>query len=86
MKKNINSKIKRFLTSEVGRTGVRAPLVLGVAGGAFLLSQVMYTPVAEASFECGSDADCGDGETCQSTCSTGWSNGTCDGELGSECS
>lgn len=73
MKKNIHSKIKRFLTSEVGRTGIRAPLVLGVAGGAFLLFQVVFTPVAEA---CSSDADCGDGETCQPTCYK-WENGTC---------
>ncbi len=86
MKKNINNKIKQFLTSEVGRAGIRAPLVLGVAGSAFLLSQVMHTPIAEASYECHSNADCGDGETCQLTCSTGWSDGTCDGELGSECS
>ena len=76
MKKDIRDKVKRFLTSEVGRTGVRAPLVLGLAGGAVLLSQIVHTPVAEAGVECQSDADCGSGGVCYEWCGE-YSNGTC---------
>ena len=36
MKKEIRAEVKRFFTSEAGRVGVRAPLALGVASGAFL--------------------------------------------------
>ena len=76
MKRNINDKIKRFLTSETGRTGVKSPLVLGVSGGAFLLSQVVATPSAEASLSCLSDADCDSGGECKFWCSEK-SEGTC---------
>ena len=66
MKKEIRGRAKRFLTSEAGRVGIRTPLALGIASGAFLLSQMVYTPSAEAS--CSSDADCGPGRTCEELC------------------
>jgi len=76
MKKNIREKIKRFLTSEVGQTSLRAPLVLGVAGGAVLLSQVVHTPPAEAALECTSHNDCETGYVCAFWCED-ISYGTC---------
>lgn len=66
MKKDIRSKVKRFLTSEVGRTSVRAPLVLGVAGGVVLLSQITHT--SSAANECMYDTDCASGERCYKEC------------------
>ena len=52
MKKETRDRAKRFLTSESGRVGIRAPLTLGVASGVLLLSQMMYAPsTAEASCE-----------------------------------
>ena len=75
MKKDIRGKVKRFLTSEMGRTGVRAPLVLGVTGGAILLSQIVHTPSAEAT-TCVSDDDCESGQQCIKVC-TNWDDGTC---------
>ena len=44
MKKETRDRAKRFLTSESGRVGIRAPLTLGVASGVLLLSQMMYAP------------------------------------------
>ena len=69
MKKDLREKMKRFLTSEVGRTGVRAPLVLGVAGSTFLLSQMLYPPAADAALECKSNDDCTSGQVCKYWCS-----------------
>ena len=68
MTKDIRGKVKRFLTSEVGQATVRGPLALGVASGAFLLSQMVHTPSAEAIIKCGSDADCPSGEKCDPVC------------------
>lgn len=83
MKKNINSEIKRFLTSEVGQTGIRAPLALGVASGAILLSQMVHTPSAEASRACEDHDDCGSDGYCYKWCNE-YSDGTCVDEH-SEC-
>ena len=74
MQKEIRAEVKRFFTSEAGRVGVRAPLALGVVSGAFLVSQMVYTPSAEAS--CMSDDDCGSGERCEAWCEE-YSKGTC---------
>ncbi|MYK17548.1 hypothetical protein F4055_05170 [Candidatus Poribacteria bacterium] len=74
MKKEIRAEVKRFFTSEAGRVGVRAPLALGVASGAFLISQMVYTPSAEAS--CVSDDDCGSDGRCEAWCEE-YSKGTC---------
>ena len=76
MKKETRDRAKRFLTSESGRVGVRAPLTLGVASGVLLLSQMMYTPSAEAS--CQTHDDCGPGGRCKSWC-VKYINGTCEG-------
>jgi len=76
MMKDIRGKVERFLTSEVGRVSVRGPLVLGVASGAFVLSQMMPTPPAEAFFQCDGDADCGSEEKCEPIC-VEWDDGTC---------
>ena len=81
MKKETRDRAKRFLTSESGRVGIRAPLTLGVASGVLLLSQAMYAPSAEAS--CDSDDDCGTGGWCYAECNV-YVNGTCD-EWESEC-
>ena len=60
MKKETRDRAKRFLTSESGRVGIRAPLTLGVAGGVLLLSQMhVHTPSAAAGIECLSNDDCG---------------------------
>ena len=75
MKKETRGRVKRFLTSESGRVGIRAPLTLGVASGALLLSQMMYTPPAEAS--CVYDDDCGSDGWCNMECEV-YDNGTCD--------
>ena len=83
MKKNVSSKIKKFLTSEAGRTAVRAPLALGVASGALLLSQAVHTPNAEAGLSCESSSDCGEGGVCIIWCGE-WSEGTCV-DLNSKC-
>ena len=74
MKKEIRAEVKRFFTSETGRVGIRAPLALGVASSAFLISQMVYTPSAEAS--CMSDDDCG---------SEGWCNWWCENDSEGTC-
>ena len=76
MKKDIRGRVKEFLTSEVGQVGIRAPLVLGVASGAVLLSQMVHTPSAEAGFGCLSDADCAPEGRCDAWCVES-SDGTC---------
>ena len=76
MMKDIRGKAEQFLTSEVGRVSVRGPLALGVASGAFMLSQMMHTPPAEAFVQCASDADCDSGEKCEPIC-VEWDDGTC---------
>ena len=81
MKKEIRGRVKRFLTSEAGRIGMRAPLALGVASGTLLLSQMVYTVPAEAT--CKSDVDCGPNEWCYMECEV-YINGTCD-EWASKC-
>ena len=75
MKKETRGRVKRFLTSESGRVGIRAPLALGVASGTLLLSQMVYTPSAEAS--CTSDSDCASDEWCRMSC-VKYGNGTCE--------
>ena len=75
MKKEIRDRAKGFLTSEEGRVGIRAPLALGIASGAFLLSQMVYTPSAEAS--CKSYDDCGPNGWCDTKCAA-YFNGTCE--------
>lgn len=76
MKKDTRSKINQFLTSEIGQVGIRAPLFLGVTSGTILLSQMAYTPSAEANFECWNSSDCDTGESCEFWCET-YSQGTC---------
>lgn len=76
MTQNLRSKVKQFLTSEVGQATVRGPLALGVASGALLLSQAVHTPSAAAGFQCYSDSDCSSGEKCEWKCNA-WSRGTC---------
>ena len=74
MKKETRDRAKRFLTSESGRVGIRAPLTLGVASGVLLLSQMMYAPPAEAS--CQTHDDCGSGGRCIPWCAK-YVEGTC---------
>jgi hypothetical protein len=74
VKKETRDRAKRFLTSESGRVGIRAPLTLGVASGVLLLSQMMFAPSVEAS--CDSDDDCGSEGRCDWLC-TDYSEGTC---------
>lgn len=76
MKKGTYSRVKRFLTSEAGQVGVRAPLTLGIVGGAFLLSQAEYITANGSSGTCLSNADCDPGEKCQDLCEIRI-NGTC---------
>ena len=44
MKSNLRDKFRDFLASEEGRVGVKAPLTVGIAGGALLLAQGMQAP------------------------------------------
>ena len=74
MTQNLRSKVKQFLTSEVGQATVRGPLVLGVASGALLFSQTVQT--SSAQITCISASDCSAGEKCDWVCN-GWNNGTC---------
>lgn len=76
MKKDLRGKIKQFLTSEVGQVGIRAPLALGVASGALLVSQTVHTPSADAALQCWSNADCGTDAWCDIWC-VETSSGTC---------
>lgn len=76
MKRETYSRVKRFLTSESGQVGVRAPLALGIVGGAFLLSQAEYITANGSGGTCLSSADCDPGEKCQDICKV-WANGTC---------
>ena len=84
MKKNIRSKLKRFLESETGSVSAKAPLALGVASGSLLLAQAVLTPSAEAGFECTTSDDCDEGERCAYWCSA-IEYGTC-AEWNSVCS
>ena len=77
MKKETRDRAKRFLTSESGRVGIRAPLTLGVASGVLLLSQMMYAPPAEAS--CQTHDDCGSDGWCRTWCEEYDDDGTCQG-------
>lgn len=83
MKKEARDRAKRFLTSESGRVGIRAPLTLGVASGILFLSQAVHTPSANADLECWSDSDCGSEGVCNFRCEE-YSNGTCV-DLNSKC-
>ena len=83
MKKETRGRVKRFLTSESGRVGIRAPLALGIASGTLLLSQAVHTPSAKADLECWDDSDCGSGGVCNFRCDE-YSEGTCV-DLHSEC-
>ena len=76
MKKETRGRVKRFLTSESGRVGIRAPLALGIVSGALLLSQAEYTTTNGSSSNCSSDADCGPGEKCTGFCAVRI-DGTC---------
>lgn len=72
MKANLRGKIREFLASEEGKVVVKAPFSLGIASGAFLLTQVIFTLPVSASAYC--DPDCNDcliwckGSTCVATC------------------
>ena len=72
MKANLRGKIREFLASEEGKVGIKSPLSLGVVGGSFLLTQVMFTSPVSASGYC--DPDCNDcliwcvDSTCVGTC------------------
>ena len=75
MKKNLRRKIHTFLQSEEGKTGVKAPLVLAVISGSFLLTEIMFTPPVSASVGC--TLVCDEGEYCLVWC-TKWNlEGTC---------
>ena len=65
MKKNVRSRIRHFLASEEGRTGIKAPLTLGVATGSILLAQaIVGSPKAEA-WRCDPPRhNCPDGQVC----------------------
>lgn len=76
MKKETRDRAKRFLISESGRVGIRAPLTLGVASGVLLLSQAVHTPSAEAGLGCSSNNDCGSEERCEWSCEE-YSKGSC---------
>ena len=76
MIQEFRNEVQQFLTSEVGQATVRGPLALGVISGAFLLSQGVHTPSAEAQLECDSDSDCGSEESCVYWCAKK-SSGTC---------
>ena len=84
MKKETRDRAKRFLTSESGRVGIRAPLTLGVASGVLLLSQAVHTPSAAAGIECLSNDDCGSEGRCDWSCKEYDGDGTCQ-EWESEC-
>jgi hypothetical protein len=81
MMQEFRNEVKQFLTSEVGQATVRGPLALGVASGAFLLSQAVHT--SSAAIECIYDDDCGSGRKCDWNCVL-WSQGTCV-ELETQC-
>ena len=71
MKKNIRSKINRFLESEDGRVSTKAPLTLGVTTGSLLLAQTILPNVSQAlhidfsGVTCDDDLDCTTGEVCE---------------------
>ena len=71
MKKNIRSKINRFLESEDGRVSTKAPLTLGVATGSVLLAQAILPSITQAivldlsGITCNDDGDCTVGEICK---------------------
>ena len=71
MKKNIRSKINRFLESEDGRVSTKAPLTLGVATGSVLLAQAILPSITQAividvsGVTCDDDGDCDAGEICE---------------------
>ena len=71
MKKNIRSKINRFLESEDGRVSTKAPLTLGVTTGSLLLAQAILPTVSQAlhidltGVTCDDDTDCTTGEVCK---------------------
>ena len=65
MKKNIRSKINRFLESEEGRVSTKAPLTLGIATGSVLLAQMMHPSPVDAHLECENNDQCTvEGEVC----------------------
>ena len=71
MKKNIRSKINRFLESEDGRVSTKTPLTLGVMTGSLLLAQAILPNVSQAlhidlsGITCDDDTDCTTGEVCE---------------------
>ena len=71
MKKNIRSKINRFLESEDGRVSTKTPLTLGVTAGSLLLAQAILPNVSQAlhidisGITCNDDGDCTTGEVCK---------------------
>ena len=75
MKKNLRRKIHTFLQSEEGKTGVKAPLVLAVISGSFLLTEIMFTPPVSASVGC--TLVCDEGEYCLVWCTKWNPEGTC---------
>ena len=68
MIQEFRNEVQQFLTSEVGQATVRGPLVLGVASGALLLSQIVHTSSAHNVHECIADSDCGSGRKCDWVC------------------
>lgn len=75
MKKNLRRKIHTFLQSDEGKTGVKAPLMLTVGIGSFLLTQIMFTSPISASDNC--TLVCDEGEECVVWCTKRNSEGTC---------
>ena len=75
MKKNLRRKIHTFLQSEEGKVGVKAPLVLAVMSGSFLLTEIMFTPPVSASVGC--TLVCDEGEVCIVWCTNRNLGGTC---------
>ena len=68
MIQDFRNEVEQFLTSEVGQATLKGPLVLGIASGALLFSQVVHTASAHDYSECRSSDDCSSGERCVKVC------------------
>jgi hypothetical protein len=86
MKNNLRDKFRDFLQSEEGRVGVKAPLVVGIAGGSLLLAQAMFPTDAQAHWKCDQNNPCDPGEVCLVWCDD-WSPfvNLCMGKWHSQC-
>ena len=73
MKNNLRDKFRDFLASEEGRVGVKAPLIVGIAGGSLLLAQAMLPAPTEAHGNHQGCPQCPEGQVCQSGEKWQWS-------------